>query len=364
MLLRADERRDRRWRARVQRSAGSSSTRLTFDCMVIDLTLPDGSGYELLEKHGQGDALLVPAGHRLHRPRARARGGAAAAPLFALDHRQGRALARAAARRGDAVPAPGRVERCRPTSSECSRRRASARRCSRAAASCVVEDDVRNIFALIERARAARREGRDRAQRPRGARPRCERHRRHRPRADGHHDAGDGRPHRDRARSASRPRSAQAADHRAHRQGDARRPGAVPRRPAPTTTSPSRSTSTSCCRCAACGCRSDRRVDRAARCSTLEIDLLAGGDVLASTSTTSATTRGRRCGAGSRRRWSTFDCRERLAAAGSRAARARRCSRRCCSYLTVQVSEMFRDPRYFRALRERGRAACCRPIRR
>ena len=37
-----------------------------------------------------------------------ARRGAAAAPLLALDHHQGRALARAAARRGDAVPAPGR----------------------------------------------------------------------------------------------------------------------------------------------------------------------------------------------------------------------------------------------------------------
>ena len=56
----------------------------------------------------------------------------------------------------------------------------------------VVEDDVRNIFALVERARAAGRLDRHRAQRPRSAgAPGQQAAARHR--ADGHHDAGDGR---------------------------------------------------------------------------------------------------------------------------------------------------------------------------
>ena len=46
-----------------------------------------------------------------------------------------------------------------------------------------------------------------------------------------------------------------------------------------------------------------------------------------------------------------FQMRDALAAAGSRAARAG-VFRALLDYLTVQVSEMFRDPSYFRALRE------------
>ena len=72
-----------------------------------------------------------------------------------------------------------------------------------------------------------------------------------------------------------RARAARAADHRAHRQGDARRPRAVPRRRAPTTTWPSRSTWTSWCRCAASGCRDDGRAVQAAPDDfDLEIELL------------------------------------------------------------------------------------------
>ena len=47
-----------------------------------------------------------------------------------------------------------------------------------------------------------------------------------------------------------------------------------------------------------------------------------------------------------------FGCRDAVAAAGPRAARARACSRALLDFLTVQVSDLFRDPPYFRALRE------------
>ena len=56
----------------------------------------------------------------------------------------------------------------------------------------VVDDDVRNIFALSQRARAPRHEGADGEHRPRGDRD-ARGHARGRHRADGHHDAGDGR---------------------------------------------------------------------------------------------------------------------------------------------------------------------------
>ncbi len=45
----------------------------TFDCMVLDLSLPDASGYSLLETLSKEDVVFLPAGDRLHRPRHLAR---------------------------------------------------------------------------------------------------------------------------------------------------------------------------------------------------------------------------------------------------------------------------------------------------
>ncbi len=58
--------------------------------------------------HGGRRCLCLPAGDRLHRAADLRRRGAAAAQVFALHHHQGRQVSGAAARRGDAVPAPGR----------------------------------------------------------------------------------------------------------------------------------------------------------------------------------------------------------------------------------------------------------------
>ena len=82
----------------------------TFDCVVMDLNLPDLSGYALLEKMAASDDVSFPpvivyTGRSLTRDEEQR-----AAPVLEVDHRQGRALAGAPARRGDAVPAPGRVE--------------------------------------------------------------------------------------------------------------------------------------------------------------------------------------------------------------------------------------------------------------
>ena len=176
----------------------------------------------------------VPAGHRLHRPQPHARRGAALLPLFEVDHHQGRALARAAARRGDAVPCTRSSPTCRPSGSACC---ASAR--SREA---TLEGRAswwsRTMCATSSRCRACwnrkARSSRSRATAARPIEPRWtgarSARRRHRPGADGHHDAGDGRLDTAMREIRKRPTWKQAADHRAHRQGDEGRPGEVPGR--------------------------------------------------------------------------------------------------------------------------------------
>ena len=95
---------------------------------------------------------------------------------------------------------------------------------------------------------------------------------RRRGRADGHHDAGDGRLRSDAANPPG-PAVSITSDHRAHRQSHEGRPGEVPGGRAPPSTSPSRSTATGCWRCCTGSWRAGRmslepmvgrRVDEAA----------------------------------------------------------------------------------------------------
>ena len=216
-------RRDRRRRHR----GAKRSTQLqaaTFDCMVMDLNLPDLSGYELLEQMAEQRRRLVPAGDRLHRPHADAatRSSGCAATRKSIIIKDARSPERLL---DEVTLFLHQVESELPAERQRMLREARDREAAlEGRRILVVEDDVRNIFALSSVLEPKGADGRDRAQRPRGAR-RARRSRRrsgprHRPRADGHHDAGDGRPHRD-ARDPQAPRVAEAADHRAHRQGDA-----------------------------------------------------------------------------------------------------------------------------------------------
>ncbi len=106
------------------RSARRRSTTSAFDCCVVDLRLPDMSGFELLEqlqaRAGMRDVpVVVFTGKEL------SRGGGDAAAGGRQEHRaQGRAVARAAVRRDGAVPAP---RRRRPARGKAAAARAAAR---------------------------------------------------------------------------------------------------------------------------------------------------------------------------------------------------------------------------------------------
>ena len=85
----------------------------TFDCMVLDLSLPGRLRLFAAGDAQPGGRLFLSAGHRLYRPRPVGGRRAAPAALFEIDHHQGREVARAAAGRGDAVPAPSRLRAAR-----------------------------------------------------------------------------------------------------------------------------------------------------------------------------------------------------------------------------------------------------------
>ena len=197
-----------------------------FDCMVLDLKLPGKGGFSLLERvkkseEHRGVPVIVYTGEGPHAP-----GGNATEEVRGDDHRQGRPLTRAAARRDRALPPPRR---------DAPAARAPAR--ARAAALCrrglpgTEDPDRRRRRAERLRAREhagePRHGGRLRRERPGGAREAGGTPGR-RPRPDGRDDAGARRlrDHAGRARAGS---VQEAADHRAHRQGDEGRPREVDR---------------------------------------------------------------------------------------------------------------------------------------
>jgi CheY-like chemotaxis protein len=92
----------------TEQEALAALAQTRFDCMVLDLKLPDTTGFALLEKLKKDKSfhylpVIIYTGKDLTAP-----GGDAAAQVRRDDHRQGRQVTRAAARRDGAVPAPRR----------------------------------------------------------------------------------------------------------------------------------------------------------------------------------------------------------------------------------------------------------------
>ena len=204
----------------------------TFDCVVMDLKLPDLSGGELLEQMAAqedvsfppvivytGRSLTADEEQQLRR---------FSKSIIIKDARSPERLLDEVTLFLHQVEATMPVERQRMLKAARNREAALENR-----RILVVDDDARNIFALsrVLEPRGAKvdiaRNGREALTALAGAPGRARRP--HRPGADGHHDAGDGRAHRD-VRDSQEPGVADAADHRADRQGHAGRPGEVPRR--------------------------------------------------------------------------------------------------------------------------------------
>ena len=198
----------------------------SYDCVVLDLNLPDASGYDVLEKMSSGEQYSFP-------PVIVYTGRLLSANEEERLRRYSRSIivkgARSPERLLDEVTLfLHQVESRLPAESQRLLRAARERDGSLEGRTILlVEDDVRNVFALtsVLEARGATvaiaRNGREGIE--------AVKTRESRTGPDGHHDAGNGWPDRDsRAAQGSQPPG--TADHRPHRQGHARRPGGVPRR--------------------------------------------------------------------------------------------------------------------------------------
>ena len=179
-----------------------------FDCMVLDLKLPDMAGLQPARGDQEGRRAPGPAGDRPHGQGAHApRGDASCAstrrPIIVKDV----SLARAPARRDVRCSCTGSRRGCRPTSARCSSSCTTPTWCSQGKKVLVVDDDVRNVFALASA--PSRRAGMEVlfAENGRDGVDTLKRQPGRRPRADGHHDARDGRLRGHARRSASIPSS-------------------------------------------------------------------------------------------------------------------------------------------------------------